>query len=123
MDHKIEKLKLSGNIALWRYFQNAKNYPGWHFTADKSGRAFLLELFDLMSNSEWPSQKKINTTSPDKLIKVPNSQTQNDTWQESQYLLLRYKLSENVSLWSIMPESQGVIIEFGESKLREFQKS
>jgi len=123
MEHRIEKLRQTGNIALWRYSINTKNYPGWHFTADEAGRAFLYELFELMANSEWPSHKMLDTTSPNKLIKVPNLYTKNNTWQESRYMLLRYNLSENDCLWSIKLEKQNVVIEFGESKLKEFQKS
>ena len=40
--------KQQGSVWLWRYFENVRHYPGWHFTADRAGGRSLLALFDLL---------------------------------------------------------------------------
>jgi hypothetical protein len=34
--------KQAGRISVWRYTENAGNYPGWHLTADPAGFSRLL---------------------------------------------------------------------------------
>jgi hypothetical protein len=47
-DPTVARWKQQGRVYLWRYKENRKNYPGWHFTADAVACNALLELFELM---------------------------------------------------------------------------
>ena len=74
MDDNVKRWQMRGNVYLWRYKGNARNYPGWHLTADEPGCAALLELIDLMRASQFSSEAPIplSQPSPRELV-VPNA--------------------------------------------------
>ena len=74
MDDAVRRWRLQGNVYLWRYKGNARNYPGWHLTADAPGCASLLELIDVMRHSQFSSEAPIALSQPTpREIGVPNA--------------------------------------------------
>lgn len=81
MKEKIGKLKITGQVFIWKYLDNSSNYPGWNFTADNAACKELAHLFDMMSESEWPLRKTIQTSAPmETELTVPNNQNGNAKW-------------------------------------------
>jgi len=58
-DPQVERWKQRGRVCLWRYADDCRNFPGWDFSADASGRAAILELLKLMLNARWSSRANI----------------------------------------------------------------
>lgn len=46
----IDRWRQRGNLYLWRFDDQARNYPGWNFTADGEGCISLLELLAMIAN-------------------------------------------------------------------------
>lgn len=53
----IEKWKQQGDIWIWRYIIQSKNYAGLHFTADSAACKSFKHLIRLMKEAQWPSTK------------------------------------------------------------------
>ncbi len=45
----VKMLKQKGQIFLWRYKDNTRNYPGWHLCADCEGCQFVFEVLNLFN--------------------------------------------------------------------------
>lgn len=121
---EINKFKISGQIYLWKFLENQRNYPGWNLTADKTGCESLLQLFEMMKQTEWSSKKEIQTAVPTELqIKVPNIQNGNAKWKYAKTLILNYKKNSASDEWMIAENSDTVEIRFGTDKLTEFENS
>lgn len=90
-DATVEKWKQMGNLYLWRYTENARNYPGWHLTADNQCCETLADLFDKMVSARWNSQKSLVITPPsEKVLKVPNNRGSLAHWKTVNSLRLKY---------------------------------
>jgi hypothetical protein len=73
-DSRVESWKLAGNVWLWRYGQNTKNYPGWNLAADETGWNSLFELIRRMAASPWACRREISVTKPTAcILAVPNN--------------------------------------------------
>jgi hypothetical protein len=71
----INKWKQSGNIYIWKYRSNPRNYPGWHLNADKQGCDSLIEFLSLLSDEDSGLKRTINLSKPDsRQYNVPTSQ-------------------------------------------------
>ena len=63
-----------GTISLWRYLENTRNYPGWHFTADDAGCASMLALLDALFLDPAGSTRTLQLTAPSaEVLSVPNN--------------------------------------------------
>jgi hypothetical protein len=94
MEHSIEKYSLRGNLYVWEFKEKNPNIRWWNFTADKVGCDSFLQLLQLMSNSKFPSRKRINTsTLTDTQIAVPNNR--NSQWRHKNIIDLKYLKSED----------------------------
>ncbi len=58
MDQSIEKYFVKKHVAVWE-FKFSKNYTGYNFSVSKGAKTQLLELINLMKQSQWPSKKVI----------------------------------------------------------------
>ncbi len=53
-----------GNVSLWRYVVESKNYRGRHLTADDTGCASLLHLLDLLQQPTYSAEQVVALTPP-----------------------------------------------------------
>ena len=60
----VNNWKQKGNIYLWRYAGNPKNYSGWHLTGDNEGVESLLELLGLMLEENSGSNRTFRLSKP-----------------------------------------------------------
>jgi hypothetical protein len=97
-DVTIDKWKQQGNLYLWKYLENARNYPGWHMTANRSACQNLADLIEKMLSSPWSSQKVLNTEPPnEKILQVPNNRGGKAHWEAAQSLILKYPKKHKVT--------------------------
>ncbi len=56
-DRLVDKWTQTGEIWIWKYKGESKNYPGFHMTTDRAASPHLVELANLMLKGQWPSSK------------------------------------------------------------------
>jgi hypothetical protein len=124
MKDEIDKHKIDGKVYTWKYLENSRNYPGWNFTVDKTASRSLVELLNLMKQCAWSSRKEIQISKPTKnQIKVPNNQNGIAKWKTVTKLILTSKKTAEKEFWQVMENENEIEIQFGESKLVDFEKA
>jgi len=115
---KIEKLKISGRVYIWKYTDNERNYPGWNLTVDNLASEELLVLFDMMGQCEWSTNKKLLTTRPtDKEIITPNNRNGNAKWTTKSKIIFSLKTNTTPDYWATTETADELKISFGKEKL------
>ena len=104
-----------GNIYLWRYEGNPRDYSGWHFSTDREGAKSLLNLLNAMLKSENDCTRtiKLSLTTTDVLDKVGCT----DKAISSDKLKLRYEIEEDID-WRISVANGGIEILFDKRWLK-----
>lgn len=93
--------KQTGSVALWRYTENQRNYPGWHLSADDTGCASLIALLDAFSTDGIAGNRTVSITSPTpEILAVPNNWSASFVAPDK----LLISVSDTPSQWSF-PES------------------
>ena len=111
--------KQAGSVALWRYEENQRNFPGWHLTADPAGCASLLALLDALASDGPTSSRTVVVQAPTPaILAVPNNRS--STWRSPSRL--RLSLSTNTAEW-VFPEAlEPATFTFGLEWLAELQR-
>jgi len=122
MKLEIEKFKFVGEIYIWKYTSNNKNYPGWNLSLNISGAQSLLKLLDLMLQSEWSVKKAIEVNN------VTNFQTdipqnRNSGWESKKTIIFNYKKNNYFDYWQIIENGQNLEILFDNEKLLKLKES
>ncbi|MGS1079888.1 hypothetical protein [Pseudoxanthomonas beigongshangi] len=105
----------SGRISLWRYTENERNYPGWHFNADAAGCHSLVALLDALSrDGEGTRTVSISAPTNDQL-RVPNNKSGLAAWQAPDKL--KVILSARPDDWSFPPAIEPAVVTLGTSWL------
>ena len=61
---------------LWRYTENQRNFPGWHFTASIEGCSSLVALLDAFAADGIESSRTLSVTAPTStVLAVPNNRS------------------------------------------------
>lgn len=85
---------------LWRYSENRRNFPGWHFTANADGCASFIALLDAFA-VDADGSRTLDVTAPTQaVLAVPNNRSAALVVPAK----LRLMLSASSSYWSF-PES------------------
>ncbi len=61
---KSDAWKQSGSISLWRYAQRDRNYPGWHFSADRAGSESFAALLDALLEDGTGEYRTVSLSAP-----------------------------------------------------------
>ena len=124
MKEKIGKLKISGQVFIWKYLDNSRNYPGWNLTADKKACKELSHLFDMMSESEWSLCKTVTTSKPmETELAVPNNQNGNAKWLTKTAITFCIKPTQSENYLSITEMSDSVEIDLGRQMLHKLKEA
>lgn len=116
-------LKQSGQIFLWRYKDNVRNYPGWHLCADSQGCEFLLEVLNAFNKSQEKSFLVAISNPPSKVLSVPNNQGGRAKWQSPKELKLSFDSDANATeLWDFSFNNNLSILKFGSKGIKELKK-
>ena len=70
----LNQYKQSGNLYLWEYANNTKNYPGFHMAFDNIGASSFSSFLNYLVNSNPGDFRTLNLTEPnDQILSIPNN--------------------------------------------------
>lgn len=122
--HEIENLKLAGQISIWRYTENDRNYPGWHLTVDRQASQTLLHLFDLMDQCDWSTKKSFGTNAPtDNQLSVPNNRQGTARWSTKPTITFTSNTSVTPDYWTTKEKKEELEITFSKDKLEQLRQA
>lgn len=119
MEKEIQKYKIEGKIAVWKFIENSKNYPGWNICFDDHVRNSIITLLEKMNNSEWPSKKEIKLTNP---LELNQDWIKNNGSFSVAHSLIISNRKEPSDLWEMSGNDSELTITFGSSKLNELKE-
>jgi hypothetical protein len=118
VDPKFKKYKLNGQLYLWHYRDNLRNYPGWNITIDDKGCDSLIDLFNQMEYSKYSSQVTLVASVPTrKQVRRANDDAR---FYHARYLELKFRKGIG-SYWQLTESPTTLMIQFGERKMIEFK--
>jgi hypothetical protein len=93
---RSEHWKHSGNVWLWRYSPNDRNYPGWHLMANAEGAASLVGLLEALAEPNQPAFRTVQLCRPTPaILAVPKNR--NTDWAAP--AKLRFAFAETANEW------------------------
>ena len=121
MDDIVKRWRLQGHVYLWRYKGDARNYPGWHLTADGPGCVSLLELIDLMGASRFSSEAQVPLSVPtEHQVGVPNAPLQHVPVRSLELYHSPTKVAPDH--WQLTENAGRARLELGSEKLTELRQ-
>ena len=121
---KIVKLKITGQIFIWRYTDNDRNYPGWNLTLDRQASQDLLQLFDLMDQCDWSTKKSLGTTEPtDNELNVPNNRQGTARWSTKRTITFTTKTNAAPDYWTTDERKEELEIIFSKHKMKPLRQA
>ena len=70
----VDSWKQAGRLFFWRFTENTRNFPGWHFMVDVAASASIAALLRSMSQSESPCSRTIVVSLPTaEVLSIPNN--------------------------------------------------
>ena len=70
----VDRWKQAGRLFFWRFTENTRNYPGWHFMVDHAASTSIAALLRSMAQSESPCSRTVVVTLPTTdVLRVPNN--------------------------------------------------
>jgi hypothetical protein len=120
----VNKWTQKGQVYLWQYVENTRNYPGWHLTADETFRRSFADLIRRMLAAGYNCQKSLNVTSPAKeILSVPNNQGGRAKWKSPKVLVLKLQKDKiRDDYFSLEDSENTVILTTGGQKLELLTK-
>ena len=117
-DSELDRWNNDGSISLWSYEEFPKNYCGYHLTADPKGCAFLIGLVERFEKARYPARKRVVLDAPtaDHLA-IPNCQK---SCIPALGVEFRFRCEFDERHWSITDSRDGIVVELGATRLREF---
>lgn len=119
-DVNVDKWKQKGDLYLWRYLENSRNFPGWHLTANDICCFALNELFETMLAAHWSSEKTLTLSEPTKeVLSVPNNRGGAARFKYANLLIIKH-LKEEVAnnYFALEAENKQVRFSVGSDKLK-----
>jgi hypothetical protein len=100
MSDAVNRWTPSGNPYFWRYLENVRNYPGWHFALDPAAIGSISVLLEAMLEANSPSYRTLPVVPPPApLLSVPNNKSGLAKWQSPSKLRIRFAPS-NATAWA-----------------------
>ena len=70
----VDSWKQAGRLFFWRFTENTRNCPGWHFMVDQAASASIAGLLRSMAKSESPCARAVVVSLPTaEVLGVPNN--------------------------------------------------
>ena len=110
--HRARSWNQTGNVSLWYYTENERNYPGWHLTADAAGCESLIALLDALAVDGIPAFRAVEIKPPSKAqLGVPNNKGGLADWRSPSKL--RVTFSGDPAEWSFPPDLEPAVLTIG----------
>lgn len=120
-DSRVESWKQTGDLWLWRFRDNSKNYPGWNLAADETGWSALADLLGRMAASSRSCRREISVTKlTARVLAVPNNPARSADLESPRLLIIevpRDRLGDNH--WRLAADPARLALEVGTAKLGE----
>lgn len=112
---------LRGKVFLWRYRENARNYPGWHCTADRAGSLSLIEFLGALQEASTAVWRTIPLSMPTREIRaVPNNQGGAARWWSPIRWSIAYDPNpELADTWTFPPDVDPAVLSIGTNAIPE----
>jgi hypothetical protein len=122
-DSRVEDWKRTGDLWLWKYGQNTRNYFGWNLAADRLGCESLLDLLGRMAASPRDCRREISVIRPTRrILAVPNNPGGSAGLESPPCLRLQVRRDRvGDRHWRLESDPARVAIEVGPSKLIELR--
>jgi hypothetical protein len=70
----VASWKQAGRLFFWRFTENNRNFPGWHFMVDQAASASIAALLRSMAKSESACSRTVVVSLPTaEVLSVPNN--------------------------------------------------
>ena len=116
--------KRRGAIFLWRYRDNARNYPGWNLSADASGACSLLRRLRALAQSSHGTSRTVNVDVPTlTVLRVPNNEGGKARWwAPSRWRVAFQPDPEHRDLWKFPDDEDPAVLTLGRDRLADLIK-
>jgi hypothetical protein len=70
----VDAWRQSGRLFFWRFTENVRDFPGWHFMVDAAGSISLASLLRALSRSATSSIRTVQVSLPTtEVLRIPNN--------------------------------------------------
>ena len=113
----VETWKQAGRFFFWRFTENTRNYPGWHFMVDRAASVSIAALFRSMAQSESACHRTVVVSLPTvEVLNVPNNRNSPCVAPER----LRIELTTaDANHWALMEDGALVHWQMGADSFRK----
>jgi hypothetical protein len=116
----LDSWKQAGRLFFWRFTENTRNFPGWHFMVDRAASTSIAALLRSMAQSESPCYRTVVVSLPTaEVLSVPNNR--NAQCVAPERLRLELTLS-SASAWALVEDGAVVHWTLGVDRMREAAK-
>ena len=121
---QIAKFKATGNLYLWTYTENDRNYLGWNISATRESVKSLYELLNMMERCEWSTTKEVKVQPPTpNLLNTVNNRNGQANWKSTLELILKSKKNIDDNSWNYRIGTNNLELTLGVKKLIELRNS
>ena len=112
----VDSWKQSGRLFFWRFSENTRNFPGWHFMVDRAASASIARLLRSMAKSASTCSRTVVVSLPTtEVLAIPNNSHSQCVAPER----LRIELTvSDAASWAITEDGAVVHWQLGADSLR-----
>lgn len=112
----VDSWKQAGRFFFWRFTENTRNFPGWHFMVDRAASTSIASLLRFMAQSETACSRTVVVSLPTvEVLNVPNNRNSQCVAPER---LRIESVPANTSHWALDEDGAVVHWQLGVDSLR-----
>jgi hypothetical protein len=112
----VDSWKQAGRLFFWRFTENTRNFPGWHFMVDRAASTSIAALLRSMAQSESLCSRTIVVSLPTpEVLSIPNNR--NSQCVAPERLRIELDLSGG-DAWALVEDGAVVHWRLGAESLR-----
>ena len=113
----VDSWKQAGRFFLWRFTENTRNFPGWHFMVDSAASASIAALLRSIAQRETVCSRTIVVSLPTaEVLRIPNNRNSQCVAPE------RVRLESDLldgNAWALVEDGAVVHWRLGTQNLRD----
>jgi hypothetical protein len=112
----MNRWKQAGRLFFWRFTENARNFPGWHFMVDRAASTSIAALLRSMAQNTYPCSRSLVVSLPTaEVLSIPNNRNSQCVAPET----LRIELDlSSADAWALVEDGAVVHWRLGAESLR-----